>query len=48
MDVGLENTSGKILKMTLEQSEDAKEQNLASRSLGHRLEKLVKEVGSKP
>ena len=48
MDDGLEKTSGKILKMTLEQSEDSKEQNLASRSLEHRLEKLVREIGSKP
>jgi hypothetical protein len=48
MDVGLEKTSGKVLKMTLDQSEDAKEHNLASRSLEHRLETLVREVGSKP
>jgi hypothetical protein len=48
MDHGLEKTSGKILKMTMNQSEEAKEHNLASRSLEHRLEKLVREVGSKP
>ena len=48
MDVRLEKTSGKILKMMMNQSEDAKEHNLACRSLEHRLEKLVREVGRKP
>jgi hypothetical protein len=48
MDLGLERTSGKILKMTFDQSEDSKEHNLASRSLEHRLEKLAREVGRKP
>ena len=48
MDDGLEKTSSKTLKMTMDQSEDSKQHNLASRSLEHRLEKLLRESGNKP
>jgi hypothetical protein len=48
MDEGLEKTSLQMLKMSEGQIEAAKEQNIASRSMEHKLSKVEKEVGNKP
>lgn len=48
LDARLEITSALMIQISVDHSEDAKEQNLASRSLEHKLDKLKSKVGSKP
>jgi hypothetical protein len=48
MDEGLQKTSLQLLKMSEEQLKDATEQNIASRSMEHKLTKIEREVGNKP
>jgi hypothetical protein len=48
LDLGLEKTSQRIVRLTVDQAEDSRDHNLAVRSLEHKVDKLEKEVGNKP
>jgi hypothetical protein len=48
LDDGLEKTTSALLVFTSEYEDSAKEENLGLRALEHKLDKLSREVGSKP
>jgi hypothetical protein len=48
MDEELQRMGHQILQLTIEQAEDVKEHNLAFRSLEHKVDKLVRGIGSNP
>jgi hypothetical protein len=48
LDHGLEHTSRSVVDLYADYGEHAKESNLATRSLEHKLEKTTKELGSRP
>jgi hypothetical protein len=48
LDDGLEKTSNSLLVFTTEYEESAREENLGLRALEHKMDKLGREIGSKP